>query len=135
MAYRSVNYVSNGWTNYNIPGPLGTQFASPFGDPYRVQGTGGIFDVVGSIASGIGKVITPLLPVAVPVAGAVLPGLLTKSPTPPQQAPQQSQFTVAAQTADAQVRSAAAEKSNQTIYIIAGGAALVALLYFLSRRK
>lgn len=135
MAYRSVNYVSNGWTNYNIPGPMGNQFATPFGDPYRVQSTDGFFDFVGSIASGIGKVITPLLPVAVPVAGAVLPGLLTKSPAPPQQAPQQSQFTVAAQTADAQARAAAAEKSNQMIYIIAGGAAVIALVYFLSRRK
>jgi LPXTG-motif cell wall-anchored protein len=31
--------------------------------------------------------------------------------------------------------SAAAEKSNQTVYLIAGGVALLALFYFMSKRK
>jgi fructose-1,6-bisphosphatase II / sedoheptulose-1,7-bisphosphatase len=51
MAYRSVNFISNGFTNYNIPGPMGNQFATPFGDPYRIDGVGGFW---GSVGSAIG---------------------------------------------------------------------------------
>lgn len=134
-SYRTVDFVSNGWgggTNYNIPGPLGNQFASPFGDPYRVQGTGGI---VGDLFSGIGKIITPLLPVAVPIAGTAVAGLLTKAPTTPTQTAPQSSFAVASQQAAAAQAAADAEKSNTTVHLIVGGAALLALFYFISRRK
>ena len=138
-SYRQVDFVSNGWTNYNIPGPMGNQFASPFGDPYRVQGVNGILGTVGSvlgnIGSGIGKIITPLLPVAVPIAGTAVAGLLTKSPSVPTQQSPQSNFTVAQQQAIAQQQGVAAEKSNTTVHLIVGGAALVALVYFISRRK
>lgn len=132
MSYRSIDYVTNGWTNYNIPGPIGNQFASPFGDPYRVQATGGL---IGDFFSGIGKIITPLLPVAAPIAGTAVAGLLTKTPTAPVQTTPQSRFDTAAEQAAAVQASAAAEKSNQTVYLVAGGVALVALFYFLSRRK
>lgn len=139
MAYRSVNFISNGFTNYNIPGPMGNQFASPFGDPYRVQAVNGIFgnigSVIGNIGSGIGKIITPLLPVITPIAGSAVAGLLTKSPSVPTQQSPQSNFTVAQQQAIAQQQGIAAEKSNQTVYLIAGGVALLALFYFMSKRK
>jgi hypothetical protein len=135
MAYRSVNFISNGFTNYNVPGPMGNQFASPFGDPYRVQGVNGIGDVLGSIVSGIGKIITPLLPIATPIAGAAVSSLLTKSPQAPVQSTPQSRFDTAAEQAVAVQASAAAEKSNQTVYLIAGGVALLALFYFMSKRK
>ena len=135
MAYRSVNYVSNGWSNYNIPSQLGNQFATPFGDPYRVQSTDGFFDFVGSIASGIGKLVTPLLPIATPIAGAAVSSLLTKSPQAPVQSTPQSRFDTAAEQAAAIQASAAAEKSNQTVYLVAGGVALIALFYFMSKRK
>lgn len=134
-SYRQVDFVSNGWTNYSIPSPMGNQFATPFGDPYRVQGVNGIGDVFGSIVSGIGKVITPLLPIATPIAGAAVSSLLTKSPQAPVQTTSQSRFDTAAEQAAAVQASAAAEKSNQTVYLVAGGVALVALFYFLSRRK
>jgi hypothetical protein len=141
-SYRQVDFVSNGWgggTNYNIPGPMGNQFATPFGDPYRIDGVGGFWGTVGStlgnIGSGIGKIITPLLPVAVPIAGTAVAGLLTKSPSVPTQQSPQSGFTVAQQQAFAQQQAAAAEKSNTTVHLIVGGAALVALFYFISRRK
>ena len=134
-SYRQVDFVSNGWgggTNYTPAGPIGNQFASPFGDPYRVQATGGI---VGDFFSGIGKIITPLLPVAVPIAGTAVAGLLTKSPTTPTQQAPQSQFAVASQQAAAAQAAAAAEKSNTNVHLIVGGVALAALFYFLSRRK
>lgn len=134
-SYRQVDFVSNGWGGgsiYSIPGPMGNQFASPFGDPYRVQGTGGFF---GDIFSGIGKILTPLLPVAAPIAGTAVAGLLTKAPATPVQPQSQSNFAVAAQQAAAQQAAVAAEKSNTTVHMVLGGAALVALFYFLSRRK
>ena len=135
MAYRSVNFISNGFTNYNIPSPMGNQFASPFGDPYRVQGVDGIGDVFGSIISNVGKFVTPLLPVITPVAGAAVSSLLIKSPQAPVQSTPQSRFDTAAEQAVAVQASAATEKSNQTVYLIAGGVALLALFYFMSKRK
>ena len=138
-SYRQVDFVSNGFTNYNIPGPMGNQFASPFGDPYRIDGVGSFWGTVGSaignIGSGIGKIITPLLPVAIPIAGSAVAGLLTKSPPVPSQQSPQSGFTVAQQQAVAQQQGVAAEKSNQTVYLVAGGVALLALFYFMSKRK
>jgi hypothetical protein len=134
MSYRSVNYVSNGWSNYNIPGPMGNQFATPFGDPYRVQGTGGILGTLGSIASGVGKVITPLLPIATPIAGVAVSSLLNKPSTRPAAQPTNPIDAAAMQTSQAQVAAANA-KSDNTVYLVAGGAALLALFYFLSRRK
>lgn len=131
MAYRSVNYVSNGWTNYNIPGPLGTQFATPFGDPYRVQGTGGWF---GDLFSGIGKLITPALPLVTPIAGAAVTSLLNKPSTQPTQQPSNPIDRATTQTVQAQAAAADA-KSDNTVYMVAGGVALIALFYFLSRRK
>ena len=139
MAYRSVNFISNGWTNYDIPGPMGNQFATPFGDPYRIDGGGSFWGSVGSaignVGTGIGKVVTPLLPALVPIAGSAVAGLLTKSPSMPTQQSPQSNFTVAQQQAIAQQQGIAAEKSNQTVYLIAGGVALLALFYFMSKRK
>ena len=139
MAYRSVNFISNGFTNYNIPGPMGNQFASPFGDPYRIDGVGtfwgSVGSAIGSVGTGIGKVVTPLLPALVPIAGSAVAGLLTKSPSMPTQQSPHSNFTVAAEQAVAQQQGVAAEKSNQTVYLIAGGVALLALFYFMSKRK
>jgi hypothetical protein len=139
MAYRSVNFISNGWTNYDIPGPMGNQFATPFGDPYRIDGVGSFWgsvgSVIGNVGTGIGKVVTPLLPALVPIAGSAVAGLLTKSPSIPTQQSPQSNFTVAQQQAIAQQQGIAAEKSNQTVYLIAGGVALLALFYFMSKRK
>jgi hypothetical protein len=139
MAYRSVNFISNGFTNYNIPGPMGNQFATPFGDPYRIDGVGSFWgsvgSAIGSVGTGIGKVVTPLLPALVPIAGSAVAGLLTKSPSIPTQQSPQSNFTVAQQQAIAQQQGIAAEKSNQTVYLIAGGVALLALFYFMSKRK
>ena len=139
MAYRSVNFISNGFTNYNIPGPMGNQFATPFGDPYRIDGVGSFWGSVGSaignVGTGIGKVVTPLLPALVPIAGSAVAGLLTKSPSIPTQQSPQSNFTVAQQQAIAQQQGVDAEKSNQTVYLIAGGVALLALFYFMSKRK
>ena len=139
MAYRSVNFISNGFTNYNIPGPMGNQFATPFGDPYRIDGVGtfwgSVGSVIGNVGTGIGKVVTPLLPALVPIAGSAVAGLLIKSPSMPTQQSSQSGFTVAQQQAVAQQQGVAAEKSNQTVYLIAGGVALLALFYFMSKRK
>lgn len=141
-SYRNVDFVTNGWgggTNYSVPGPMGTQFASPYGDPYRVQAVNGFFSAIGSsivnIGTGIGKIATPLLPVLAPITGAVVGGLLTKAPTAPTQTQPQSQFTVVTQQTAAEVAAAEAEKRNTTVYLIAGGAAVIALFYFLSRRK
>ena len=133
-SYRTVDFVSNGWTNYNIPGPMGNQFASPFGDPYRVQGVNGIGDVFGSIVSGIGKVITPLLPIATPIAGAAVSSLLNKQPSQPAAQPTNPIDAAALQTTQAQAATAAA-KSDQTVYLVAGGVALLALFSFMSKRK
>jgi hypothetical protein len=69
------------------------------------------------------------------IAGAAVSSLLTKSPQAPVQSTPQSRFDTAAEQAVAVQASAAAEKSNQTVYLIAGGAALLALFYFMSKRK
>lgn len=134
MAYRSVNFVTNGFaaSNYTPAGPFGNQFITPYGDPYRVQATGGI---VGDFFSGIGKLITPLLPIATPIAGAAVSSLLVKSPQAPTTSTPQSRFDTAAEQAAAVQASAAADKSNQTVYLVAGGVALLALFYFMSKRK
>ena len=52
-----------------------------------------------------------------------------------QQLETQLRGTVAQQQAIAQQQGIAAEKSNQTVYLIAGGVALLALFYFMSKRK
>ena len=137
MAYRSVNFVTNGFSasNYTPAGPFGNQFITPYGDPYRVQAVGGVGDVIGSILSGVGKVITPLLPIATPIAGAAVSSLLVKKPQAPVQSTPQSRFDTAAEQAVAVQASAAADKSNQTVYLVAGGVALLALFYFMSKRK
>jgi len=138
-SYRSVDFVSNGFTNYSIPGPMGNQFATPFGDPYRVASMNGFWSSIGSglgkIGSGIGKIITPALPVLAPVAGAAVVGLINKPPSIPSQPSSQSSFTVAAQQAAAQQAAIDAEKKNTTIYLIAGGVGLVALYFILSKRR
>ena len=141
-SYRQVDFVSNGWgggSNYSIPGPMGNQFASPFGDPYRVASMNGFWSSIGSglgkIGSGIGKIITPVLPVLAPVAGAAVGSLLTRAPESPSQPASQSSFTVAAQQAAAQQAAIDAEKKNTTIYLIAGGVGLVALYFILSKRR
>jgi len=138
-SYRSVDFVSNGFTNYSIPGPMGNQFATPFGDPYRVASMNGFWSSIGAglgkIGSGIGKIITPALPVLAPVAGAAVVGLINKPPSIPSQPSSQSSFTVAAQQAAAQQAAIDAEKKNTTIYLIAGGVGLVALYFLLSKRR
>jgi hypothetical protein len=137
MSYRSVNFVTNGFSasNYTPAGPFGNQFITPYGDPYRVQAVGGIGDVIGSIVSGIGKVITPLLPIATPIAGAAVSSLLVKKPQAPVQSTPQSRFDVAAEQAASVQASASADKSNQTVYLVAGGVAILALFYFMSKRR
>ena len=139
---RNVQYITSGFgnpVNYHVPGPMGNQFATPFGDPYRIDGVGSFWgsvgSAIGSVGTGIGKVVTPLLPALVPIAGSAVAGLLTKSPSMPTQQSPQSNFTVAAEQAVAQQQGVAAEKSNQTVYLIAGGVALLALFYFMSKRK
>lgn len=141
-SYRQVDFVTNGWSNgasnYNIPGPMGNQFASPYGDPYRVQGVDGIGDVFSSawnatkgLVTSIGKFAAPILPGLAPVAvGALL------SKGSPQQPPAGSggfaQGQVDAQT---QIAQRDAEKHNTTIYLIAGGVGLVALYFLLSKKR
>ena len=141
-SYRQVDFVSNGWgggSNYSIPGPMGNQFASPFGDPYRVASLNGFWSSIGAglgkIGSGIGKIITPALPVLAPVAGAAVGSLLIRAPESPSQPAAQSSFTVATQQAAAQQAAIDAEKKNTTIYLIAGTVAVAALFYFMKRRK
>jgi hypothetical protein len=131
MAYRNVNFITNGFSavNYNAAGPLGNQFASPFGDPYRVQGTSGL---IGDFFSGLGKIGSALLPAAAPIAGAAVSSLLTKAPAP--QPTSNPIDTAAEETARANAAAAAA-KSNQTVYMVAGAVALVALFYFMSKRR
>jgi hypothetical protein len=136
MSYRSVNFVTNGFSasNYTPAGPFGNQFITPYGDPYRVQAVGGVGSVLGSIATGIGKVITPLLPIATPIAGAAVSSLLNKPSTRPAAQPTNPIDAAAMQTSQAQAAAANA-KSDNTVYLFAGGATLLALFYFLSRRK
>lgn len=153
MAYSKVNFITNGFgksftrydADYPIPGPMmptmGTQFAQPFADPYRIDGVG--FDlgsVFGSITSGIGNLIGTIGKVAAPllpgVGAAVASKLLTKTPT---QAPTStstgSNFSQAAFDEQAKLDAEKAEKANRTIYIIVGGVAIVGLYLFLNRRS
>ena len=136
MSYRSVNFVTNGFSasNYTPAGPFGNQFITPYGDPYRVQAVGGVGSVLGSIATGIGKVITPLLPIATPIAGVAISSLLNKQPAQPAAQPSKPIEAAAMQTSQAQA-SAAAAKSDNKVYLVAGGVALLALFYFMSKRK
>ena len=143
MTYRSVNFISNGFgnpVNYHVPGPMGNQFAPPYGDPYRVDGVGNILgNIVGGITNvlgGIGKIATPLLPGLVQVGAGLL---LNKTPQQQQgstaQSPSQSQFTQASTDAQAQQATAAAEKANMVIYVTAGAVALFVAYYFISKRR
>jgi hypothetical protein len=145
MAYRPINFISSGFgnpVNYHVPGPMGNQFASPYGDPYRIDGVG---DLIGSIVGGvttvlggIGKIATPLLPGLVQVGAGLL---LNKTPQQQQQQTSttqqtsQSQFTQASNDAQAQQVAAAAEKSNMVIYVAAGAVALFVAYYFISKRR
>ena len=137
MSYRSVNFVSNGFgaSNYTPAGPLGNQFITPYGDPYRVDSVGfslgGVFSAIGNVLGGVGKVIAPVLP---GLAQVGVGSLLNKNPNTgvagPQQ-PSQSQFTQV--TGQAQVQQA--EKSNTAIYVAVGAAALIAAYFLLSKRR
>jgi hypothetical protein len=143
MAYRSVNFVTNGFaaSNYTPAGPLGNQFITPYGDPYRIDGVGDLLGtIVGGITNvlgGIGKIATPLLPGLVQVG---VGSLLNKSPQQQQtststQQPSQSQFTQATGQTQAQIDAAAAEKANMVIYVTAGAVALFVAYYFISKRR
>jgi hypothetical protein len=140
---RHVQYIANGFgnpVNYHVPGPMGNQFASPYGDPYRIDGVGfsigGFFGGLGNILGGIGKIATPLLPGLVQVGAGLL---LNKTPQQQQgsttQSPSQSQFTQASTDAQAQQAAAAAEKANMVIYVTAGAVALFVAYYFISKRR
>jgi hypothetical protein len=141
---RNVQYIANGFgnpVNYHVPGPMGNQFASPYGDPYRVDGVGGLLGtIVGGITNvlgGIGKIATPLLPGLVQVGAGLL---LNKTPQQQQtststQQPSQSQVTQAIADAQAQQAAAAAEKANMVIYVTAGAVALFVAYYFISKRR
>jgi hypothetical protein len=136
MSYRSVNFVSNGFgaSNYTPAGPLGNQFITPYGDPYRVDSVGfslgGVFSAIGNVLGGVGKVIAPVLP---GLAQVGVGSLLNKSPqaAAANQQPSQSQFTQV--TGQAQVQQA--EKSNTAIYVAVGAAALIAAYFLLSKRR
>lgn len=138
---RNVQYITNGFgdpVNYHIPGPMGNQFASPYGDPYRIDGVGfslgGVFSSLGNLLGSIGKFAAPVLPGLVQVG---VGSLLNKAPkqTTQQQSPSQSQFTQASTDAQMQQSAAAAEKSNMAIYIAAGAVALFVAYYFISKRR
>jgi hypothetical protein len=137
---RKVQYITNGFgnpVNYHVPGPMGNQFASPYGDPYRIDGVGfslgGIFSGLGDLLGGIGKFAAPILPGLVQVGV----GSLINKPkqTTQQQQPSQSQFTQVTEQAQSQQAVAAAEKSNTVIYIAAGAVALFVAYYFISKRR
>ena len=133
---RNVQYITNGFgapTNYNIPGPMGNQFATPFGDPYRVDGVGfslgGVFSSIGNLLGGVGKVLAPVLP---GLAQVGVGSLLNKAPkTSASQQTSQSQFTQVTEQAQAQQ----VEKSNTAIYVAVGAAALIAAYFLLSKRR
>ncbi|NBO53126.1 MAG: hypothetical protein EBU84_00715 [Actinobacteria bacterium] len=151
MAYNRVNFITNGFgksssrydEDFSVPGPMrptmGTQFAQPFADPYRINGVGfDIGGVLGNIWSGtlnligtVGKVAAPLLP---GVGAAVASKLLTKTPTQPTTS-SGSSFTQSQLEEQAKLDAANAEKTNRTIYIIVGGVALVGLYLILNRRR
>jgi hypothetical protein len=136
---RNVQYITNGFNdpvNYHVPGPMGNQFASPYGDPYRIDGVGfslgGFFSGLGNLVGGIGKFAAPILPGLVQVG---VGSLINKPKQTPQQQPSQSQFTQVTEQAQAQQVAAAAEKSNTAIYIAAGAVALFVAFYFISKRR
>ena len=136
---RNVQYITNGFgnpVNYHVPGPMGNQFASPYGDPYRIDGVGfslgGFFSGLGNLVGGIGKFAAPILPGLVQVG---VGSLINKPKQTPQQQPSQSQFTQVTEQAQAQQVAAAAEKSNTAIYIAAGAVALFVAYYFISKRR
>ena len=122
--------------NYHVPGPMGNQFATPYGDPYRIDGVGfslgGIFSGLGNLLGGIGKFAAPVLPGLVQVG---VGSLINKPKQPTQQQPSQSQFTQVTEQAQAQQATAAAEKSNTIIYVAAGAVALFVAYYFISKRR
>jgi len=141
---RNVNYITSGFgnpVNYHVPGQMGNQFATPFGDPYRIQNVGGIFDsIVGgftSVLGGIGKIATPLLPglVQVGVGSLINKPKQAAATTSTTQQPSQSQFTQVTGDVQAQQADAAAEKSNTMIYVAAGAVALFVAYYFISKRR
>ena len=136
---RKVQYITNGFgnpVNYHVPGPMGNQFATPFGDPYRIDGVGfsigGFFGGLGNLLGGIGKFAAPILP---GLAQVGVGSLLNKPNQPTQQQPSQSQFTQVTEQAQAQQTAAAAEKSNTIIYVAVGAVALIAAYYFISNRR
>jgi hypothetical protein len=136
---RNVQYIANGFgnpVNYHVPGPMGNQFATPYGDPYRIDGVGfslgGIFSGLGNLLGGIGKFAAPVLPGLVQVG---VGSLINKPKQPTQQQPSQSQFTQVTEQAQAQQAAAAAEKSNMVIYVAAGAVALFVAYYFISKRR
>ena len=122
--------------NYHVPGPMGNQFASPYGDPYRVDGVGfslgGVFSSLGNLLGSIGKFAAPVLPGLVQVG---VGSLINKPKQTTQQQPSQSQFTQVTEQAQSQQSIAAAEKSNTAIYIAAGAVALFVAFYFISKRR
>ena len=136
---RKVQYITNGFgnpVNYHVPGPMGNQFATPFGDPYRIDGVGfsigGFFGGLGNLLGGIGKFAAPVLPGLVQVG---VGSLINKPKQTTQQQPSQSQFTQVTEQAQSQQSIAAAEKSNTAIYIAAGAVALFVAFYFISKRR
>ena len=122
--------------NYHVPGPMGNQFASPYGDPYRIDGVGfslgGVFSGLGNLLGSIGKFAAPVLPGLVQVG---VGSLINKPKQTTQQQPSQSQFTQVTEQAQSQQSIAAAEKSNTAIYIAAGAVALFVAFYFISKRR
>ena len=136
---RNVQYITSGFgnpVNYHVPGPMGNQFATPFGDPYRIDGVGfslgGLFTGLGDIIGGVFKVASPALPGLVQVG---VGSLINKPKQPAQQQPSQSQFTQVTEQAQAQQAAVAAEKSNTIIYVAVGAVALIAAYYFISKRR
>ena len=136
---RNVQYITNGFgnpVNYHVPGPMGNQFASPYGDPYRIDGVGfslgGVFSGLGNLLGSIGKFAAPVLPGLVQVG---VGSLINKPKQTTQQQPSQSQFTQVTEQAQSQQAVAAAEKSNTAIYIAAGAVALFVAYYFISKRR
>ena len=138
MAYRSVNFVSNGFgaSNYTPAGPFGNQFITPYGDPYRVNSVGfslsGIWSGLTNLVGNIGKVAAPIIPGLAQVGVSKLIG---PTQQPQAQQPSQSQFTQVSGQAAAQQANVQTEKSNTAVYIAVGAVALVAAYYFLSKRR
>ena len=138
MAYRSVNFVSNGFgaSNYTPAGPFGNQFITPYGDPYRVNSVGfslsGIWSGLTNLVGNIGKVAAPIIPGLAQVGVSKLIG---PTQQPQAQQPSQSQFTQVSSQAAAQQANIQTEKSNTVVYIAVGAVALVAAYYFLSKRR